>query len=271
MRLRTFLFITGLMVAAMVLLAFPSTDPVAAQDDPAGDPERGAELFAQNCVACHGESGEGRVGATLNDAFASINVDAFIKQVVRQGVSGSYMPAFSEEYGGPLTDQDITDIAAYIETWDTAQEPVAPAPPRPEQDIPPVPSIDGDPNEGYTIFHQNCAVCHGENAEGRIGATLNEAFAAIDPGAFAISTINRGVEGTLMPPWNQAYGGPLTDQEVNDVAAYVLSIQQEAPPTDEGENVGRGSALPLVIGAGVALVVIVILGVAAQRREQANE
>lgn|SRR5574341_85424 len=261
MRMRTPLLILCTIAATLLLLALP----VSAQDAQ-GDPERGAELFAENCAPCHGQRGEGRIGATLNDVFAAIDQNALIEQVVRNGVSGSFMPAFAQESGGPLADQEIADIIAYMDSWDTASEPVAPAPPRPEQEIPPIPEVDGDPNNGYTIFQQNCAVCHGKGGEGRIGANLTTAFSSIEPGAYAKVTIERGIEGTLMPAWAQKAGGPLTDEEINDVAAYVLSIQHEAiPPTPE--VVGRASALPLIIVGAAAVVLTVALGIAVQRRE----
>jgi len=38
-------------------------------------------------------------------------------------VPGSPMPAWSQEHGGPLTDQDINDIVAFILSWKPAAAP----------------------------------------------------------------------------------------------------------------------------------------------------
>lgn len=264
MRLRSYLLVIGL--TGLIGLAFALAGPAQAQRGE-GDPERGAALYAANCAVCHGPTGEGRVGATLSDVFVTIAPDQFLEQVISQGREGTFMTPWSQIYGGPLTDAEIQDLIAYIESWGTTVEPPAPPPKRPLVEIPPVPQVDGDPNVGYTVFQENCVACHGEGGEGRSGATLTTAFAAIEPGAFAIETIKRGVDGSLMPPFGQAYGGPLSDQDINNVAAYVLSIQSPArAPT--GEVVLRGSGWVLLVVVVLSVVVVVAIGVALERRRE---
>lgn len=266
MRVRTVLQLVGVM--GLIALGLALGGPARAQEGAGGDPARGAELYAENCLVCHGPGGEGRAGATLNNVFSTIAPDEFLREVISRGVQGSFMPAWSEAYGGPLTEAEVTDLVAYVESWGTTVEPPLPAPRRPPVAIPPVPEVDGDPTAGYTVFQQNCAACHGEQGEGRIGATLTTAFAAISPQTVAVETISRGVSGSLMPPFARAYGGPLTDQEVNDVAAYVLSIQHEARPQPQGEVVGRASAWPLLAALGGILIVIIALGLAVRGGRQ---
>jgi mono/diheme cytochrome c family protein len=263
MRLRKIIFPAG--VIGLLVAALAAAGPVTAQDG--GDPENGAALYASNCMVCHGPNGEGRIGATLDQVFATIDTDTFLTEAISRGVEGSMMPAWSTNFGGPLTPDEIQDIVAYIESWGTAIEPPVPAPGPPPQDIPPVPQVDGDPEAGYIVFAQNCVACHGPKGEGRIGATLDRPFAAISPDAFIVQTVSRGVEGSLMPPFAQANGGPLTEQQINDVAAYVFSIQQTAPPAPSGEQVGRRSGLPLLFILLGSLVVIVALGLSVGRRE----
>jgi mono/diheme cytochrome c family protein len=267
MRFRTAIVTLGLGLL-ILFVALPThaqtTDPTPAGP---GDPARGAQLFANNCAVCHGAKGEGRAGATLNKVFVSMNPTAQLKEVITNGRSGTMMPTWGQSKGGPLSDKDIDDLVAYIESWGKTYEPPLPVPPLPPQNIPPVQQVTGDPNKGYTIFQQNCAACHGTKGEGRIGATLNKSFPAIEPGAFAIATIKRGISGTLMPAWSQANGGPLSDDDINNVAAYVLSLQHE-PVAQPGEVVQQASAWPLVaVGVGV-VVVIFALGIAVNRREQ---
>jgi len=79
-----------------------------------GDPTRGVQVFRQNCQVCHGEKGEGRVGAQLAKSFASAFPAAYIKQVVSEGVTGSVMPAWAQAAGGPLTAQQIDDVTAFV-------------------------------------------------------------------------------------------------------------------------------------------------------------
>ncbi len=266
MRLRILLF-TTLAGLALLLAALPA-QAAGAQQGEDGDPELGARLFAENCAVCHGETGEGRVGATLSDVFVSMSPDAALTEVITNGRPGTYMPAWGREAGGPLTGEDIANLVAYIESWGTTYEPVFPAPPRPAVEIPPVEELAGDPNNGYTIYQQNCAACHGPDGEGRIGATLTSAFVGIEPGAYAVQTISRGIDGTLMPAWSQEAGGPLTAGEIEDVTAYLASIQRsQAPPAGE-QPLAAGSSLPLILIALGGLVIIVGLGVAVNRREK---
>lgn len=264
MRLPVMLLVIGVILSLGVVLAVAG--PARAQQGEAGDPVRGAELYAAYCAVCHGQTGEGRTGATLTNVFSSISPSAFMEQVITAGREGTAMPAWGEAYGGPLTEADVQDIIAYINSWGTASQPPAPAPPVPAVEIPPVPEVDGDPNAGYTLFQQNCAACHGEQGEGRVGASLNSAFAAIYPGAFTIETVRRGIPGSLMPPFAQAYGGPLTDQQINDVAAYVLSLERRSP-SPAVEIVGRGDFVPLLILLMAAVVAVFILGLIVRRRE----
>lgn len=269
MRLRKFMALMGLtaLLALLGLVLMPAT-PAHAQDDggdgDGGDADRGAELYAENCAVCHGASGEGRTGASLNQVYGGIEPDAFLTQTISQGIEGTFMPAWGESHGGPLSDGDIADIVAYIESWGTAVEPLAPEPAQPEQEIPEVAEVNGDPNAGYTVFQENCVACHGPNGEGRTGASLNRVFAGIEPGAFVIQTISRGRSGTLMPPFAQEYGGPLTDQQIQDVAAYVFTLDG-AQRTEQGEIVGQASGWPLLVVLVGSLVLVVALGVAISR------
>lgn len=268
MRLRTAI-VTMCLSLLILVVALPVSAQDGGQTPPpgGGDPARGARLFATNCAVCHGQKGEGRVGATLNTVFVSMNATVELKEIISKGRLGTMMPTWGKENGGPLSEQDIDDIVAYIESWGKTYEPPEPLPPVPPQNIPPVAEVTGDPNKGYTVFQQNCAGCHGEKGEGRIGATLTTSFPSIDPGAFAIETIKRGIAGTKMPAWSQANGGPLADDDINNVAAYVLSLQRQ-PAARPSEVVQQGSAWPLVIAGVAVVVVIVALGVAVNRREQ---
>lgn len=259
----------GLLALPIVLFGL-AAGPARAQDS-GGDPDNGATLYAENCVVCHGPNGEGRAGAELNDVFATIAPDVFLEQVISRGRDGTFMPAWNEDYGGPLTPAEVDDIVAYIESWGTTVEPPLPAPNPPTQVIPPVPEVDGDPNAGFVVYSENCQACHGPSGEGRIGAQLQEAFAAIEPGAFAITTISRGIEGSLMPPFAQDNGGPLSDQQIDDVAAYVLSFQHPAGPAPAGEVVGRASGWPLAFALLAVLILLVALGLVLGGRPPSDE
>jgi mono/diheme cytochrome c family protein len=80
----------------------------------------------------------------------------------------------------------------------------------------------GDPANGAMVFAQNCAACHGENAEGgSVGPTLVSAEMKAKEDDYYREVINNGIAGSAMPAWS----GRLSAQEVEDVIAFVRSLQ----------------------------------------------
>ncbi|MCL4393836.1 MAG: cytochrome c [Chloroflexi bacterium] len=75
---------------------------------------------------------------------------------------------------------------------------------------------------GQQLFAANCATCHGGNGEGDVGPALNskKLLQSTDDGVI-YSLISSGVPGTGMPSWSQAYGGPFTDEQINDLVGFV--------------------------------------------------
>lgn len=262
-------FMLALMVVVTTLGIFATAD---AQN---GDATRGAKLFAQNCAVCHGDRGQGRIGATLAKDFPGIRVDLLLKDTISTGVKGSVMPAWSKSNGGPLSDAEIDDLVAFVRSLGNLAPtlpPITLPPTRP----PTVPTLvatfpPGDSARGAQVYTTNCVVCHGPKGEGRIGATLERDWAGINVTALLDTTIARGVAGTKMPAWAQSNGGPLTNQEIADVAAYVVTLKkaQVAPtpgtPLPQGGDWGGIIALVCV---GVVLlvgVIVLVLGLAMAR------
>ena len=244
----------SLAVVAIGLLTLTAAGSAAAQG---GDAERGAKLFAENCAVCHGADGRGRIGATLTTDFPAIDVQAFVKGTVQNGLPGTRMPAWSQAKGGPLTDQDIADLAAYVELLGGGALPAAPAPTIAPVTIVPAPNVQGDPSLGAIVFQQNCVVCHGDKGQGRIGATLAKQWPAIDPARYVQHTVETGVPGSVMPAWSQKNGGPLNDSDIVDVTAYVLSLKPVGGATPSNPPAGGLSFTTSLIGLLLIGVLIV--------------
>jgi mono/diheme cytochrome c family protein len=253
MRLPPSTLIVGLL--AGLLLAYTG-GPVRAQGP--GSAERGAKLYAENCAVCHGDQGQGRIGATLRQNWPSIAPDQLIRATITDGVPGSLMPAWSQTRGGPLGEQDINDIVAYIQTWLGNPLPLPTLRPAPVATVTPPPGAIGDPVTGAQIYVSNCAMCHGQNGEGRIGVTLAKQWPAIQVDQFLRQTIASGVPGSLMPAWGQAKGGPLTDQQIDDVEVYIRTLPVPARSIPEPKTTGPGS-LGLVLGGLVVLAVVAVV------------
>lgn len=80
---------------------------------------RGRDLWTLNCATCHGPGGEGVDAPALNaKEFLEIATDEQIHHVISSGVPGTAMAAWWDEFGGPLTDEQIRALVAYIRSWE---------------------------------------------------------------------------------------------------------------------------------------------------------
>jgi mono/diheme cytochrome c family protein len=117
--------------------------------------EHGEEIFSEQCSSCHGANGEGGVGTTLNSKTLLQNTqDERFMAVVRAGVPSTTMPAWSVDFGGPLTDEDIRSVVAYMRSWESTAPVIEPA------------VFEPNAEEGALIFETTCATCHGSNGMG---------------------------------------------------------------------------------------------------------
>ena len=123
----------GIAVFLLLVLAFPVyrlTENARLDDALASESSAqvvaGRQLWALNCATCHGERGQGGEGPALNSQEFLLSVsDAQIHGIVAGGIPGTAMPAWLDEYGGPLTEQQIAAVVAYVRSW----QPTAPSVP----------------------------------------------------------------------------------------------------------------------------------------------
>ena len=112
----------GLVFMAVLIVAFPLyklREPglrAAAEDARQHEyVTSGAALFSTNCASCHGQSATGGDAPTLNSKeFLSQTSDAQAALIITGGISGSAMSAWSIDYGGALTDQQILQLVTYL-------------------------------------------------------------------------------------------------------------------------------------------------------------
>ena len=224
-----------------------------------GDPAHGGELFVTNCAVCHGVDGQGRIGASLED-FPGIDPGPTVFDTITHGIDGTVMPAWGQSQGGPLSDQDVADLTAYILSAFQGTQPITPLPIYTPPDIEPLPEIAGDPSLGAVVFLENCVMCHGERGQGRFGVPLAKAWSGTEPAVYIHDVVTKGIAGTRMPAWGQDHGGPLDENAIQNVVAYVLSLEPTASSTTPGASEGPlTQAWSLVLLAVIAVAVIVVL------------
>ena len=109
---------------------------------------------------------------------------------------------------------------------------------------------------GEALFKENCATCHGQNAEGG-GATstydpadswpapnlttIEKRYEGTPPAQdirdYITQTLRRGRPGTPMPAWGSAYGGPMTDRQIDEIVDWILLQQKdEVAEADSAAN-----------------------------------
>jgi len=84
---------------------------------PAGNAANGKKLFLRDgCYECHGYAGQGgAAGARI--ATIGLNAQSLIRYV---RAPGGQMPAYTDKV---ISDQELTDIHAYLQTLPKAQSP----------------------------------------------------------------------------------------------------------------------------------------------------
>ena len=202
----------------LVLLAGPVISQAIAAPD-------GAALFARNCAACHGSTGNGGIGVPLAlPSFQARISDDYLRQTIRLGRPGRVMPSFSN-----LKPDEVDAIVSYVRAWNKG--PAVTYSTRP---------VKGNAVHGKQLFAQYCAACHGANGEGSEGtgvtfsrprdlpimapALHNPGFLASATDAMIKATLMKGREGTPMASFIKR---GLKEDDINDIVSYVRSFEKQ--------------------------------------------
>lgn len=153
--------------------------------------ENGAEIYVNNCATCHGVNGQaqecydagsgeqiGCQGLPLNYegllcGTTSQRMQAwgwsgskydFIQSTIAAGRPGGVMPTWSQEFGGPLQENEVRDVALFVLNWEDNElcgevELEGPEWPASVAELPA-----GDPENGANLYQTTyaCASCHGQ-------------------------------------------------------------------------------------------------------------
>jgi cytochrome c oxidase cbb3-type subunit III len=114
----------------VVFVAYRAREPglrkTATREQTASYTAIGHQLFSASCAQCHGKDATGGSAPTLNSSqFLKSTADNQISALVAGGVSGTEMPAWSLDYGGTFTDEQVRQVVTYLRSL----EPHAPSVP----------------------------------------------------------------------------------------------------------------------------------------------
>ena len=171
----------------------------------------GAAAFKVNCSQCHGSGAQGSPGyPNLNDDdwLWGGDIEA-IHQTIAHGIRFdgddetriSEMPAFGEI----LESDQVKQVSAYVVSLSGT------------------PSDAGLAEEGKQVYADNCAACHGDNAEGshELGApNLTDAIWFYGASEAEIAAQVRAPKHGVMPAWQARLGAAV----VKELAVYVYSL-----------------------------------------------
>ena len=208
----------GAVLLFLFVLAFPVyriLQPAKLADAQAALDEslaiQGEEIFIANCAQCHGGEATGGLGPALNSKqFLESVSDRQMHQLISTGVPGTLMSAYSVDFGGNLTQQQIASVVVYLRAF----EETAP-------DIPlwftPLAQTD---LSGEELFNMGCAYCHGIDLSGNIGPALGKGSGvANEDDAFYEDRIHNGFGE--MP----AFGKVFSDDQVASIIDYIRGVQ----------------------------------------------
>jgi cytochrome c oxidase cbb3-type subunit III len=227
-------------ISPLATLAFLGLVMLAACSTPDGQPQTNSEpvapsqvsdfgtLYAQNCAGCHGAEGRGGASIALaNPVYLAIIDEATMRNIVANGVHGTSMPAFVQSAGGMLTEQQIEVITTGIlSRWGRKQVLDGANPPSYAA------KVAGNVDHGQLVFGTYCASCHGSEGAGtpKGSAITNDSFLALVSNQGLRTMVITGRPELGAPDWRgNVPGRSMTDQEITDVVAWLVSRRAENP------------------------------------------
>jgi mono/diheme cytochrome c family protein len=159
--------------------------------------------------------------------YLAIVDEATMRNIVANGVHGTSMPAFVQSAGGMLTAQQIEVITSGIfSRWGRKQVLDGANPPAYAA------KAAGNVDHGQLVFGTYCASCHGDEGAGtpKGSAITNDSFLALVSNQGLRTIVITGRPELGAPDWRgNVAGRPMSDQEITDVVAWLVSRRAENP------------------------------------------
>jgi mono/diheme cytochrome c family protein len=187
------------------------------------------QLFAANCVSCHGADGLGTgIAPALNDADTRAKTADELTRTLTYGNTGTLMAGWSNT----LTADQISSLINLIQRWEEIPAGTIPAP-----DVP-IPTTEESIALGSQLFAANCSRCHGPEGQGTPRApSLNvKSFLTSTNDQAILQIVTSGVPGTAMPAW----GDRMTETEIQAIVGFIRQWEPTAPEVATLTRPGQG-------------------------------
>ena len=205
----------------------------------------GAALYLQSCAACHGPGGVGSADGPSLIGVGAASAD-FMLRTGRMPLAAPGAPLVGKDPA--FNDVQIRALVDYVASLG---------------DGPAIPNLQvtgADPAKGRELFITSCAACHGPGAG---GDSVGGGFVA--PPLLGQTPVIVGEAIRTGPGAMPVFGpGQISDQGLNDVAAYLVYLGDHAAPG--GATLG-GSG-PVVEGYVAWFVGMGLLVLAARQIER---
>jgi len=222
-----------LIAVVLVLLAFGAESCTSLPAQPGAEGVRPdnvtdfSVLYKQNCSGCHGADGWGGAAYPLADpVYLAIVDDATLRKVTAEGIPGSLMPAFARSAGGMLTDQQVDAIVQGLRQHWARPDALAGAPPSYAGAAP------GDAQRGAQVYGTFCASCHGPEGKGgaKGSSIVDGSYLGLASNQELRTVVICGRPDLNAPDWrNDVPGRAMTEQEISDVVAWLVSQRPQFP------------------------------------------
>ena len=176
-------------------------------------------LYNQNCSACHGVDGSGGPALDLaNPTYQVLIDDQSLERSITAGIPGTQMPAFGESSGGFLTPAQVHALATGMrQRWSAAGA---------DHNMPSyLAASTGVVDRGEQVYQHRCLSCH----QGRKQTISDPAYLALMNDQSLRTIVIAGRPDLGHPDWKHGASGPLMEQDVSDIVAYLHSLRSDTP------------------------------------------
>lgn len=99
--------------------------------------EKGKLLYLTHCARCHGETGgpQKRISAINSKNYLEAVDDILLYRIIERGIPRTGMVALSDKEGGPLNQEQMNHLVAFIRNWEKTASVLPEAPPLKQRSI----------------------------------------------------------------------------------------------------------------------------------------